>query len=262
MDITNSSGYRDFMWAVNLPRLAFEMVGLWPKHYKCIKKNLWAEIWVAIVIISLIFISNIPMICTIIQVWGNMLLVIDNLHTTLPQIIVSVKYVVIRRKRKVLLSIVNMMAEDWMAFKLDRERNVMIKRAQTGRLIMMIGYIIIITGFFTVNFLSLLDIHVLYVTNYTDRRRLLPLETYHFYNSYKSPQFELTFFIQILTTLFAAVIYMSVDIFLVVIVLHICGQLENFRCRLIDLVLYKDFNKILNDIVTFHLRLIRYEFLL
>jgi len=155
-----------------------------------------------------------------------------------------------------------MMAEDWMAFKLDRERNVMIKRAQTGRLIMMIGYIIIITGFFTVNFLSLLDIHVLYVTNYTDRRRLLPLETYHFYNSYKSPQFELTFFIQILTTLFAAVIYMSVDIFLVVIVLHICGQLENFRCRLIDLISYKDFNKILNDIVTFHLRLIRYEFLL
>jgi len=94
------------MWAVNLHRLAFEMVGLWPKHYKCTKQNLWAEIWVAIVIISLIFISNIPMICTIIQVWGNMLLVIDNLHTTLPQIMVSVKYVIIRRKRKGMYSII------------------------------------------------------------------------------------------------------------------------------------------------------------
>ncbi|XP_018376851.1 PREDICTED: uncharacterized protein LOC108770057 [Trachymyrmex cornetzi] len=261
MDITNSSGYRDFIWAINLHRSAFEMVGLWPKYNKCTKKNLWTEIRVAIVIISLIFISNIPMIYSVIQVWGNMVLVIDNLRGTLPQIIVSVKYVIIRRKRKVLLSIVNMMAEDWMAFKLDRERNVMIKRAQTARLIMTIGYIIVITSFFTANFLPLFDIHVLYVRNYTDRRRLLPLETYHFYDTYKSPQFELTFFIQILTTLFAAIIYMSVDIFLVVVILHICGQLENFRYRLIDLVSYRDFNKILNDIVTFHLRLIRYEFL-
>ncbi|XP_018354233.1 PREDICTED: uncharacterized protein LOC108755615 [Trachymyrmex septentrionalis] len=257
MNVTNSSGYRDFMWAIHLQRLGFEMVGLWPKPSKC----LWPKVWVGIILILLIFVSYVPMIRAIIQVWGNMVLVIDNLHTTLPQVIVSVKYIIILRKQTVVLSIVNMMAEDWMAFKLDEERDVMIKRAQTARLIMMIGYIIVIIAFFTTIPLPYFGFVIMYVTNSTDRRKSLPLETYHFYDTDKSPQFELIFFIQMVTLLLAATIYMSVDIFLVVIVLHICGQLEIFKCRLINLTSYKNFNKILNNIVATHLRLIRYEFL-
>ncbi|XP_018303742.1 uncharacterized protein [Mycetomoellerius zeteki] len=261
MDITNSSGYRDFMWAVRLHRLAFEMVGLWPKSNKCTKKSLWPKIWVGIVLILLIFVSNVPMIYAVIQVWGNVVLVIDNLHIMLPLVITSLKYVIIQRKRKVLLSIVNMMAEDWMAYKLDRERNVMIKHARIARLIMMIGYVIMFLSCFTTNILPFFGIQIVYATNSTDRRKLLPLETYHFYDTDKSPQFELTFLIQAMTILFTTIIYMSVDIFLIVIILHICGQLENFRCRLINLISCKNFNKILNDIVATHLRLIRYEFL-
>ncbi len=49
-----------------------------------------------------------------------------------------------------------MMAEDWMAFKLNGERDVMIKQAQTARLIMMIGYVFAITGFLTVIILPFL----------------------------------------------------------------------------------------------------------
>ena len=156
------------------------------------------------------------------------------------------------------------MAEDWMAFKLNGERDVMIKQAQTARLIMMIGYVFAITGFLTVIILPFFDIRVtqvIYVTNFTDRRKPLPLETYHFYDTDKSPQFEFTFIIQAVTTLLATTIYMSVDIFLIVIILHIYGQLENFRCRLINLISCKNFNKVLNDIIGIHLRLIRYEFL-
>ncbi|XP_018303740.1 uncharacterized protein [Mycetomoellerius zeteki] len=262
MDITKSSGYRDFMWAVNLHRLGFEMVGLWPKSNKCTKKSLWPEIWVGIVLILLIFISNVPMICAVIEVWGNMILVIDNLHTTLPQLMISMKYVIIRRKQTVLLSIVNMMAEDWMAFKLDGERDVMIKRAQTARLIMMVGYVLMVIMVVTIITLPCFGIQVLYVTNITSVRKPLPLKAYHFYNTDKSPQFELTFFIHSLTALLGGTIYMCVDFFLVLTVLHICGQLENLRCRLINLISCKNFNKVLNNIVATHLRLIRYEFLL
>ncbi|XP_018376849.1 PREDICTED: uncharacterized protein LOC108770055 [Trachymyrmex cornetzi] len=262
MDITKRSGYRDFMWAVNLHRVGFKMVGLWPKLNKCTKKSLWPEIWFGIVLILLIFVCNIPMICAVIQVWGNMLFVINNLQTALPQLMVSLKYIIIRRKQTVLLSIVNMMAEDWMAFKMDEERDVMIKRAQTGRLIMMIGYALVVIGFLTLIILPCFGIQVTHVTNSTGRYKALPLETYHFYNTDKSPQFELTYFIQTVTTLLAAITYMSIDIFLVLTVLHICGQLENFRYRLINLISCKNFNKVLNNIVTTHLRLIRYEFLL
>ena len=83
------------MWAIHLQRLGFEMVGLWPKPSKC----LWPKVWVGIILILLIFVSYVPMIRAIIQVWGNMVLVIDNLHTTLPQVIVSVKYIIILRKQ-------------------------------------------------------------------------------------------------------------------------------------------------------------------
>ncbi|XP_018354228.1 PREDICTED: uncharacterized protein LOC108755611 [Trachymyrmex septentrionalis] len=258
MDISKSSGYRDFMWAVNLHRLSFEMVGLWPKFTKCTKKSLWPEIWVGIVYILLIFVSNIPTICAVVDVWGNMMLVIKNLHTTLPLIMVSVKYVIIRRKQTVLLSIVNMMAEDWMEFKLDEERDVMIKRAQTARLIMMIGYILVIISVFTLIILPCYGIEVMYVANITGVRKLLPLKTYHFYNTDKSPQFELTFFIQSSTALLGGTIYVCADFFLVLTVLHICGQLENFKCRLINLISCKNFNRVLNNIVATHLRLIRF----
>ncbi|XP_024875357.1 uncharacterized protein LOC112456831 isoform X2 [Temnothorax curvispinosus] len=44
MDIMESSGYRDFVWAVELHRLGLEVIGLWPKTEQFTKKCLWPEI--------------------------------------------------------------------------------------------------------------------------------------------------------------------------------------------------------------------------
>ncbi|XP_011861749.1 PREDICTED: odorant receptor 43a-like isoform X2 [Vollenhovia emeryi] len=74
----------------------------------------------------------------------------------------------------------------------------------------------------------------------------------------KSPQFEFTLVIQAMTLFFTSITYTSVDAFLGLVVLHICGQLENFRCRLINLVSCKDFNSALRNYVIAHLRLIRF----
>ena len=87
------------MWAVNPHRIGFEMVGLWPKLNKCTEKNLLSKIWVGIIFILLIFVTIVPMIYAIIQVWGNMISVISNLQTTLPFLIASLKYAIIRRKQ-------------------------------------------------------------------------------------------------------------------------------------------------------------------
>ncbi|KYQ51743.1 hypothetical protein ALC60_09132 [Trachymyrmex zeteki] len=246
----------DFVWAIELQRLGFEMIGLWSNTEK-FKKSLWPKIRVGVIFILLIFIS-IPTICAVIRVWGDMVLLIDNLQITIPMLIVSVKYVILRWKQTVLWSIMNMIAEDWMALKLDEERNVMIKRAQTVRFIMIIGYIFAIIGFLSVIVPPYFGIQVMYATNFSNRSKLLPLETFHFYDIDKSPQYELTFFIHVITTLLAAIIYMSIDMFLILIILHICGQLENFKYRLLSLVSCKNFNKVLNNIIATHLRLIRF----
>ncbi|XP_024875351.1 uncharacterized protein LOC112456826 [Temnothorax curvispinosus] len=98
MDITESTGYRDFVWAVELHRLGMEMIGLWPKTDKFIKKYQWLEFRVGIILILLIIIF-LPTMCTFMNVWGNMVLVIDSLHIALPMVTIIAKYVVIRWKR-------------------------------------------------------------------------------------------------------------------------------------------------------------------
>ncbi|XP_025264869.1 odorant receptor 13a [Camponotus floridanus] len=151
-----------------------------------------------------------------------------------------------------------MMAEDWMAPKIDAERNVMIKRAQTARLIVICGYVLMIFAFTSIIVFPCFGLPFRRLTNLTDRDRTLPLQTYYFYDTDKSPQFELTLLVQAMTIFLAAITYTSVDAFLGLTILHICGQLENFRRRLISLSSRKDFDCALRNSVIAHLRLIRF----
>lgn len=159
-----------------------------------------------------------------------------------------------------LLSIVNMMAEDWIALKLSTERDVMIKRARSARLLIIFGYVLMAFAFIMLMIFPCFGIQIRHVTNLTDRRKPLPLQTYYFYDTDKSPQFELTFLVQVLTISLSGIIYTSVDAFLGLVVFHICGQLENFRHRIVNLVSCKDFNRALSNSIVYHLRLIRYGF--
>lgn len=89
----------DFIWAVELHRLSLEIVGLWPKTEKFEKESLWTEIRVGTILILLIFVSNIPTIYAVMNVWGDMVLLIDSLQVTLPLLTILVKYVIMRWKR-------------------------------------------------------------------------------------------------------------------------------------------------------------------
>ncbi|XP_011704776.1 PREDICTED: odorant receptor 85b-like [Wasmannia auropunctata] len=259
MDISEHTDYKDFVWAIALNRFGLELVGLWPNTDKVVKHSyLMSDLRVVIIFVIITFISGIPLVWSLIRVRRDMILVIDNLQITLPLMVVSLKLVMMRWKRTALLPIIKMMAEDWMALKSDAERDVMIKRARTARLIVIIGYILMIFAFSTIIIFPCFGIPFRRITNLTDRDRLLPLQTYYFYDTDKSPQFELTFTIQAITIFLAAIIYTSVDAFLGLAVLHICGQLENFRSQLVNLVSGEDFNSALRNNVIAHLRLIRF----
>ncbi|XP_050448081.1 odorant receptor 13a-like [Cataglyphis hispanica] len=252
------SRYRDFEWAVELNRFGLELVGLWPKMNEIAKNNYASDLRVGIIFIIIMFVSGIPLICFLIQVCTDMILVIDNLQITLPLIVVSLKLVIIRWKQTAVSSMVKMMAEDWMALKIDAERDVMMKRARTARLIVICGYVLMIFAFTMIIVLPSFGLPFRRLTNLTDRDRPLPLPTYYFYDTDKSPQFELTLLIQAATIFLAAVTYTSVDAFLGLVILHICGQLENFKHRLDSLSSSKDFDCALRNNVIAHLRLIRF----
>ncbi|XP_039307781.1 odorant receptor 43a isoform X3 [Solenopsis invicta] len=234
MDITEPSGYKDFVWAIEMHRLNFQTMGLWPEGDKLETSNVWLKLRISIILSLIIFVIVIPMIRAVIQVWGNMLLVVDNLRVALPLTISIIKYVIMLWKRTVLLSIINTIAEDWMAFKSNTERAVMIKQAQTARVIMVIGFVSTIIGCLGAIVPAFFGIQIISVTNRTDQHKTLLFVTYDLYDTDKSPHF------------------------LGLLVLHICGQLKNFRRRLVNMTSCKNYNKTLNDIVTAHLRMIRF----
>lgn len=136
----------------------------------------------------------------------------------------------------------------------------MIRQARIARLLVIFGYVIMILAFIMLIIFPCFDIQVRHITNLTDRNKPLPLQTYYFYDTDPSPQFELTFLTQVITISLAAIIYTSIDAFLGLVILHICGQLENFKHRIVNLISCKDFNNALRNSVMTHLRLIRCGF--
>lgn len=159
---------------------------------------------------------------------------------------------------KALLSIIKMMAEDWMELKTTKERDVMMERAQIARMIVISGYILMVFAFIVVIILPYFDLSLRHLTNLTDPGKPLPLQTYYFYDMNKSPQFELTYIVQAITIFLAAVTYTSVDAFLGLAILHFSGQLENFKGRIASLVSCQNFIYILSNNIMNHMRLIRY----
>ncbi|GAB1864524.1 Odorant receptor [Camponotus japonicus] len=258
MDISELSGYKDFIWAIELNRPSLELIGLWPKINGISKRSLGCNIRADFTFIMIAFVLGIPLVHALIRVWGNMVLMIENLRITLPMLSALLKLVVMQRKQSVLLSIVKMMKEDWMMLKLDAERDIMMKCMRTARLIVICAYFMLVCTLSMVIILPWFGLSFRHLTNLTDRNRPLLLQSYYFYDTDKSPQFELTYLTQIITLILSLIVYASIDTFLVLVIFHVCGQLENFKDRLVNLIAGKEFNKVLGDNIEIHLRLIRY----
>lgn len=150
------------------------------------------------------------------------------------------------------------MEEDWTESKATAERDVMIRQAWFARQIMICGYFLMVLAFIAIIVLPCFGLSFRRFTNLTDRGRPLPLQTYYFYDTDSSPLYEVTFVAQGVAIFLSAVTYTSVDAFLGLAILHMCGQLENFRQRLSGLAACQDFRRVLRDSVTSHLRLIRF----
>ncbi|XP_020295864.1 uncharacterized protein LOC109860879 [Pseudomyrmex gracilis] len=235
-----------------------ELVGLWPANDETVRNRFTSDLRLAIIFVVVTIISGVPLVCALVRVWGDMLLMIDNIQITLPLLVVSLKLGVMRWKRPALLSILNMMAQDWMESKTTKERDVMIERAQIARTIVMSGYVLMILAFVVVIVLPYFGFSLRRLTNLTDLSRPLPLQTYYFYDVDKSPQFELTFIVQAVTILLSAATYTSVDAFLGLAILHFSGQLEIFKNRIAVLTSCQSFICALSNNVAKHLRLIKF----
>jgi len=134
----------------------------------------------------------------------------------------------------------------------------MIRQTRIARLIMIWGYLIMVFSFILVVILSSF-ISMRYITNITDPSKVLPLQTYYIYNVSKSPFYEVTFILQGFSLMTAAILYTGTDSFMGYLVFHICGQLENFRMRILNLDKFNHYEKALSSSVQDHIHLIRFR---
>ncbi|XP_076179296.1 uncharacterized protein LOC143152741 isoform X2 [Ptiloglossa arizonensis] len=169
----------------------------------------------------MIFVCTIPCFCGLIMKCDNLMAYVNCVGYCIPFVITLMKYIVIYSKRKVLLPVLNMIAEDWAKSKTDVETNVMFR----------------------------------YVSEGTD---MFPLPTYYVFDVSQSPYYEIVFVVQVITILMTTCCYLGVDHFFGTLILHICGQLENLQTRLANVKETEKFDSVLVNAVLDHTRLIRY----
>lgn len=151
-----------------------------------------------------------------------------------------------------------MIAKDWMKLKNNQERSLMIRRAQSARIIIICSYCIMGLGCLFVAILPAFGISMRLTPNITDPGSPMPLQTHYIYDITKRPQYELTFVSQVIYVAIAMMAYCGIDNFLSLLVFHICGQLDILKNRLQCLDKYINYQKVLKCCIAKHIRLLRF----
>ncbi|KAG5321777.1 OR13A protein, partial [Acromyrmex heyeri] len=251
--------YTDLEWAISLNRCMLKIIGLWPKESKTRCKELLSKIRFLFNVIMLIFVLTIPALMSLIRVWGDMILMIDNLQYTLPLLITMLKVFIMWYNKGALSPLIDMIVKDWIKVKMEEERIVMLKQAKITRSLAICGVLMILSTL-VITFGSFLFGKTLrHVTNFTDPvGKHLPIQAYYPHDVSNSPNFELTYLIQVIGLTTSGLSYTAVDNFLGLLILHICGQMENLHLRLLNLGKNSHFKALLKHNVKDHIRLIRF----
>ncbi|XP_039312121.1 odorant receptor 43a isoform X1 [Solenopsis invicta] len=255
--MNRSNEYNDLEWAIGLHRCMLKIVGLWPQQSKDQYKKFFSKFRMLFNATAIVFILTIPALAQLIKVWGDMIQIIDNLQFTLPFLVTTLKVFIMWYKKGALLLLTNMIMKDWTRVKMDEERNVMLKKAKTTRLLLKIGVFFTVLAVFSRLGSVFFKEYIWRVNNLTNHERSLPVPTYYWYDVTSSPKYELTYLAQTIGAFAIALTYVAVDNFLGLLILHVCGQMENLHLRLLHLGKDPDFRTVLKFNVKDHIRLIR-----
>ncbi|XP_032681323.1 uncharacterized protein LOC116848873 [Odontomachus brunneus] len=252
-----SNGYNDFEWAINPNRLMLKIIGLWPPDNRDSHQIVKLKFQRLCSFITLLFVITIPSLMSLIRVWGDMILMIDNMQYSLPLSMAVLKICIIWYKQEVIAPLIDMIERDWVKVKIKEERNIMLRCARIARAITICGMFMIFFAMISLFGLPFLEITKSYATNLTDFGKHLPIQTYYLHDVTKSPQYELTLLAQTFATSIGGICYIAIDNLFGLLVFHICGQLENLHLRLTHMKKYPNYDEVLKYNVQDHIRLIR-----
>ncbi|XP_025993148.2 odorant receptor 43a-like isoform X2 [Solenopsis invicta] len=251
------SKYNDLEWAIGLHRCMLEIVGLWPQQNKDQYKEFFSKLRMLFNAMIITCMLTIPALAQLINVWGDMIQIIDNLQLTISFLITTLKIFIMWYKKTALLLLINKIMKDWTRVKMDEERNVMLKKARITRLILKVGAFVTALALLSKLSSVFFKEYIWRVNNLTNHERSLSVPTHYWYDVTSSPKYELTYLAQAIGLFACGITYVGVDNFFGLLILHVCGQMENLHQRLLHLRKDPDFKAVLKYNVKDHIRLIR-----
>nr|AQN78420.1 olfactory receptor 18 [Meteorus pulchricornis] len=185
--------------------------------------TLRAALLASIVINFIIF----PAILAMIEVWGDLTLVIDNIIIFIPYSMSICHLFTMWYNRKEISELFSEMKKDWTAQKNILQHEIMVQNAKISMNIIRFAYIIaaLLVAMHNIPF-WIGGIIPRTLTNLTDGERPLLMQTYYFYDVSVYMNFRLTAIGQSMSSSTAAMCYTTAGCIFYTFVLHVCGQLK------------------------------------
>lgn len=90
----------DYEWAVQLNRYSLELIGLWPKSRQSAREKLACNLRTFLVLVAIALVIVIPAVHSLIRIYKDFMLLIDNLQYTLPPITCMIRIMIFWWKKK------------------------------------------------------------------------------------------------------------------------------------------------------------------
>ncbi|XP_011882873.1 PREDICTED: uncharacterized protein LOC105570356 [Vollenhovia emeryi] len=165
--------------------------------------------------------------------WGNLTRMVENMVSANYCLMGICKLISTWYHGDKLRILMTSVMTDWMTSKNDRERNTMLNITRRGRNLSLTCYM---GSLSTVLFYLVFNFLKFYRSMHQPARSLVYRISYPYYNMQKSPNYEITFAIQLFGGISTAAVNSTVDSFVSILLLHICAQLINLRLALSNLV--------------------------
>ncbi|XP_032685234.1 odorant receptor 13a-like [Odontomachus brunneus] len=226
---------RDLNFAIGWNRFNLGLIGVWPDPLQSPgKRGGLSQLRFLTASFFMLSFMCIPQLVNLFFIWGNVDMMTENLATAnIPMANAFIKAVTMWRHRKVLKQLVEYFYQDWHASKTSYERTTMLRNASVVRKISIWCTVLTQTMLTMYIILRISTIVKLQRNNST---RLMIYTAYFPFDITRSPVFELICICQILSAYSGTVIYTGSDSFISMLVLHVCGQFQNLRGRLKNLV--------------------------
>ncbi|KAI4487306.1 hypothetical protein M0804_005455 [Polistes exclamans] len=168
---------------------------------------------------------NIPQTVDLYYIWGDLDAIVQNLSIGNVIVLIAVlKTIIFWFHGKSIRTLLIIMEEDRKEASTEEEVRTMMRTAEICRKISagsILTYTILLFIFIT------LQILLVYIVG-----RVLILRSYFPYNIQQTPNYQLTIIAQMTAAYLTGGTYTGVDIFVITLVLHACGQFENLIQRL------------------------------